>query len=121
MANILVVDDDPLILRTIGRVLRGSGHSVVEVDRAERALAYLDANKPDLMITDIVMPEQDGLSLLQQVHALHPGVVTLVISGGGETTGSEFMEMAKSLGARQTLKKPFDILVLLNAVNDLSA
>ncbi|HEY9567010.1 MAG TPA: response regulator [Thalassobaculum sp.] len=119
MATILVIDDEPS-LRDVARLaLEGAGHTVTEAPDGRAAMAALDRMLPDLIITDILMPEQEGLQTIREIRKRWKSVPVLAMSGGGRTARLDFLQIAKGLGANATLTKPFRVRDLLAAVDQL--
>jgi CheY-like chemotaxis protein len=119
MANILLVEDDELVRYAIAKVLRKAGHLVVEAANGNGAILALKQSLPDILVTDVVMPEYDGLSLLADVRKISETLPILVISGGGSNFGTDYLTFAEGLGANAVLKKPFlnsDLLDKIQAV-----
>ena len=118
MPRILVIDDDEPVRRIIRRSLEAEGHEVLESrDGAEGLRAF--HNQPiDLVISDIFMPNQEGLETIRVLLDQHPDLPVIAISGGGSEGGMDFLPMAKMLGARHTFSKPFLIPELLAAVRE---
>lgn len=106
MARILLVEDDPLVSDTIALVLQKAGHDVEVAHDGNEGLAKFAAMAPDLVITDIVMPEKEGVQLIRELRA-QSAVPIIAISGGGRTKNFHFLEIAKALGATEVLRKPF--------------
>lgn len=109
MATILLVDDDPLVRRTLTRALERIGH------RVEPAESGLDGGRRareggvDLAIVDIHMPDMDGLELLAQLRAISTTMPVIMMSGGDQTRDLTLLKDAKLLGATATLAKPFSL------------
>lgn len=121
MARILLIDDD-LAVRTVMRLtLSHFGHTVTEARNGREGLKLFDEINVDLLITDIVMPEADGLEVLMAVAKRRPAVRVLAISGGGRQTASDHLHVATLLGATKVLAKPFSTDALLAAVNETLA
>ena len=118
MARILVVDDEPPIRHLIARVLTGAGHEISEAADGAEAASKLKAEPFDLVITDIVMPNLDGLETLMNLARDGEKVPVIAISGIYPDS-SLYLKAAKSLGARLTLSKPFRESELVAAVNDV--
>lgn len=114
MATILVIDDQEPIRILLRLALEGAGHEVLEASNGRLGLELYRTRAPDLIITDIVMPEMDGLELLLELTRTFLNVKVIAISGGLEGDGP--LRVAKLLGARQTFKKPLDMDALLRAV-----
>lgn len=116
MAHILVIDDDPRVLFSLSRVLRNAGHQVTGAANGNEGLRVLKGTTPDLIITDIVMPEKEGLELIQELRLQRIAVPVIAISGGGRIEGARYLELAQLLGADLTLAKPVTNAELLTAV-----
>lgn len=119
MANILLVEDDEMARYAIAKVLRKAGHTVAEADNGNKAFDMLQQQLPDLLVTDVVMPDCDGLSLLTDIRKLHRTLPVLVISGGGSNVGGDYLFFAERLGASAILKKPFSNSDLLARIDQL--
>ena len=106
MSTIWVVDDDRGVRFVLATALREAGHTVVEFERAAAALAALDEGTPDLLFTDVRMPGEDGLALLQRLREAAPALPVVVMSAYTDvaTTAGAFRG-----GAREYLAKPFDL------------
>lgn len=119
MSRILVIDDDPLIRQTIRFALEEAGFSVDEAESGvDGCLAAADGDF-DLMITDILMPDKDGIETIIEVKRTKPSLRILAMSGGGKIDGGEFLNLATRLGVNDTIGKPFQIGSLLAKVERL--
>jgi CheY-like chemotaxis protein len=108
MARILLVDDDPLIHDTLSQLLAIQGHEVVGALNGRQALAQLRIHRIDVVVTDVLMPESDGLEVVQQVRRDHPDIAVIAISGGSaRLPGGDALQLARTLGAHAILFKPF--------------
>ena len=114
MATILVIDDQEPIRVLLRAALEGDGHEVLEAANGLLGLERYRERAADLIITDLLMPEMNGLELMLELNRSFPHVKVIAMSGGLERKGE--LNAAKLLGARQTFHKPFDIRVLLDAV-----
>lgn len=114
MARILVTDDDPAVRSALTIALRGAGHAVEETENAREALRRQEADPADLLITDLVMDEMDGIELLRRVRSRWPGTPAIAMSGA--RNGRIYLKMASLLGAEFVLEKPFSCEDLLTAV-----
>ena len=119
MAAILMVDDDAAFRTAVKRALSGAGHRVEEAADGRQALKALKAAQPDVVITDIIMPDSDGIELIAAVKKAHPGVRVLAISGRGNMGPLDLLKMASVVGADATLSKPLTGDDLLEAVEKL--
>ena len=107
MAQVMIVDDDPAVRSVLRRMLAREGHEVTEQEDAEGALASLATSRPEVIISDMYMPEMDGIEFLIKLEAVAPEVPVIAISGGGPTGNTHVLHDAKELGAAATLLKPF--------------
>jgi two-component system, cell cycle response regulator CpdR len=119
MSKILVVDDDPEIRSTLKKLLELSGHQVTVAGSGRQALEQLALGGIDLMITDIVMPDMDGLENLKTARANQPDLPIIAMSGGGSLKTENYLRLAQAFGAHKVLQKPFDTQDLLTAVSGL--
>jgi CheY-like chemotaxis protein len=107
MARILVIDDEELIRETIRMKLELSGHVVIEAANGVEGLRALEDGLFDLVVTDIIMPEQEGIETIRKIRHRDPQVAIIAISGGGRGRNYQFLDIAKKLGANEALSKPF--------------
>ena len=119
MARILVVDDDRQIVNAFRMTLERAGYEVEEASDGNAALKLFSQCKVDLVVTDIVMPEKDGIEVVMEVRRRDPHVKILAISGGGHVNPFTYLIMAKQLGADQVLVKPVDTETLLKTIESL--
>jgi DNA-binding NtrC family response regulator len=109
MALVLIVEDDEPLARVMRRSLESLGHEVVQASDGKSALDHFFKREFDLVVTDILMPEKDGLELIPQIRKTKPGVRMLAVSGGGQVGPNSYLVAAKALGAHETLAKPFSM------------
>ncbi len=114
MTRILVIDDDELIRSLLRIALEGAGHEVLEASNGRLGLELYRERSADLIITDIAMPEMNGLEMMLYLTRDLLNAKIIAISGIIESEGS--LNVAKLLGARQTFRKPFDMGKVLGAV-----
>ncbi len=107
MAHILVIDDDRPLRTFLRTVLEGDHHHVLEASNGRLGLELYRAQSPDLIITDLIMPEMDGLRLIYELTRSFVNVKVIAMTGGLD--GDSRLATAKLLGARQTLQKPFTL------------
>jgi DNA-binding response OmpR family regulator len=117
--RILLVDDDTGIRKLVRRVLVRAGYEVAESTDGLNGLRQMRAGHFDLLITDLVMPDMDGLELIRETRASRPEVPILAMSGGGKVPAPVYLRLAEVLGAGKVLAKPFEIPALLQAVSIL--
>lgn len=121
MARILVIDDEELIRETIRMRLEQSGHEVFEAGNGAEGLRRLEEIDVDLVVTDIIMPEQEGIETIRLIRERDPKIGIIAISGGGRTRNFGFLDFAKKLGANGALPKPFTGTQLLAVVESTLA
>jgi DNA-binding NtrC family response regulator len=114
MATILIIDDDDLIRVLLRSALEEAGYEVTEAANGRQGLELYRHRPTDLVITDIVMPEMNGLDILLALTREFLDAKVIAISGAGEEKNA--LDVAKLLGARQTFQKPFSLPHLLGAV-----
>ena len=119
MSRILVIDDDPLVQSFLSEALSTVGHLVVTANDGREGLRRFRTVHPDLVITDIFMPEKNGLDVVLELAS--KDVTVIAISGGGHVDNVNYLDDAISFGARCTLTKPFTIHALLSAFNEALA
>ncbi|WP_137392226.1 response regulator [Rhodoligotrophos defluvii] len=103
----LVVDDDRVVRETLVSIMEAAGFAVESAADGREALALLEVERPDLVISDIVMPEVEGIELILSLRERHPDVVILAISGGALKQEGDLLRYAAALGAHAVLPKPF--------------
>jgi CheY-like chemotaxis protein len=119
VSTILVIEDDPGVRRVLQHTLEYAGHTVKAVDNGRDALRAVNESEPDLVVTDIVMPDSDGLEVIRILTSDHPAVRIIAISGGGMIHRTTYLELAHLLGAHLTLQKPVLPSDLIFAVTEL--
>lgn len=119
MKRILVIDDDPELREVLSRALSQVGYDVATASDGRQASVLYRGSIPDIVITDIYMPDKDGLETLMELRRDFPGVKVIAISGG--ISHENILHVASALGASRTLVKPFEPDELLQAVAALAA
>jgi DNA-binding NtrC family response regulator len=114
------MDDDDQVRRLVTRALRGDGHAVAEAPNGIVGLRLLREMPIDLVITDILMPEQDGLETITEILRVRPSLPIIAISGGGVGSGGAYLSLAMTLGAKCVLEKPFEVARLIALVRDIA-
>jgi len=116
MATILIVDDDEPLLRMLQISLGKAHYHVVVAQDGDEALRKLKQGGVDLVVTDVVMPGKEGVELMLQLRSTMPALRFIAMSGGGGIGAKTYLDIARSLGAVDTLQKPFSISTLLSKV-----
>jgi CheY-like chemotaxis protein len=118
MPSVLVVDDQDQVRQLIRETLEQAGYEVEEARDGKEGLERYRATSPDLVIMDILMPDQDGLEVIMTLRREFPNTRVIAMTGGNDMIGLlNLLDVAKMLGARRTLHKPFELKVLLDAVS----
>jgi CheY-like chemotaxis protein len=112
MATILLIDDEPSLRLLCKAILEGAGYYVVTAEDGKRGLQLLEYVQTDVIVTDICMPQMDGLELLPRIHGMHLGNKIIAMSGE-----ADYLAIAKQLGVDDTITKPFSPQNLLTAVS----
>jgi CheY-like chemotaxis protein len=118
--RILVIDDEPGIRELLRDMLETEGHVVCEAADGAMALRRWREHSAeeaiDLIITDMLMPEKDGIEVIREIRQLAPKTKVIAISGGSPLMNIKLLEIANRLGAIRTIAKPFSLETLLNTV-----
>src|SRR3954469_5831914 len=109
-ASLLLVDDDPDLLRLLSIRLKANGYGVTAVDSAQRALASIAASRPDLVLTDLRMEGMDGMALFQEIQGAYPGLPVIILTAHGTIPDAV---AAVKRGVFGYLTKPYDADELL--------
>jgi DNA-binding response OmpR family regulator len=105
--RILVIDDDEAVRLTVQLLLERQGYEIGCATNGEEGLDMIEAFKPDLVITDIIMPMKEGIETIREIRRLHPAVKIVAMSGGGRLTSVSVLELASKFGADDVVHKPF--------------
>lgn len=119
MAQILIIDDDELVRAALVLLLERQGHETLEARDGCQARRIIDACVPDLVITDIIMPEMEGFQLIHEVRKVAPGLKIIALSGGDPIVGQDIPGLASRLGADYAFSKPIDQHEFLSSVTRL--
>ena len=120
--KVLVIEDDEAVQKFICKILVSAGHTVVTAGNGREGLAEIKNNNDvSIVITDLLMPEKEGIETIADIKKLWPEIKILAISGGGVIDPEFYLMNASALGANLTLKKPFTRPELLSVIENLSA
>ncbi len=119
MAKILVIDDEPSILLMIKKMLEKEGHEVDIALNGRDGLELFEKMKPELLITDIIMPQKEGLEIILELKKKYTGLKIIAISGGGRIGPEGYLPIAKHFGADMVFQKPLIQKEFVKAVSDL--
>ncbi|MEQ9497571.1 MAG: response regulator [Deltaproteobacteria bacterium] len=116
MSRVLLIDDEEPFRKTIAKFLVRAGYEVIEAENGERGLRAANVEAFDAVLTDIIMPDMEGLEFIRRFKELDPTVPIVAMSGGGRVCGAQPLKVAKMLGATRVLYKPFERAELLEAM-----
>ncbi len=115
MARILIIDDEPVTRAMLEEMLKSAGHETVSAADGSEGLKQYHARPSDLVITDLFMPEKDGLEVIRELRMRFPGVAIIAMSG--KPIGGKMLAVAQALGAVEVLQKPFTSVEVLSIVD----
>lgn len=119
MKSILVIDDDDIVRTMLTAMLERENYRVITAINGAEALEKYHAEPTDLVITDIIMPEKEGIETILELKRSKPDIKIIAVSGGGRVGPQDYLNVAKKFGAQYTFTKPFDRKSLIDAVKDL--
>src|SRR5688572_4054228 len=99
MKTILVIDDEPFMLELVRKILEAARYQVITASTVDSGLASYRQAKPDLVITDLILPEKDGLEAIQELMRINPACRIIAMSGGGRSGYANALPAAKAFGA----------------------
>ncbi len=114
MPGVLIVEDDKELREMLKMSLLRRNFTVLEAENGKEAITHFKPSLTDLVVTDLIMPEEDGLKVVIKLRELKPSIKIIAISGGGKVGPGSYLNLAKALGADAIYSKPFSI-------NDLTA
>ncbi|MGD9182468.1 MAG: response regulator [Desulfobacterales bacterium] len=118
MARILIIDDEPQIRSMLRLMLERVGYEIAEAPDGIEGIRKYRENPADLIITDLIMPNKDGIGMIIDLKKEFPKVKIIAMSGGGVNRPEGYLDGAKKLGATRTLTKPIDRDEMLKAVKE---
>ncbi len=118
MARILIMDDDDDVRLNLREMLENEGFETADACNGKKGMAIFRKNPFDLVITDIFMPEQEGIETVKELRDDFPFVKIIAISGGGKMKPGLYLNIAGQLGADKTLTKPFKREDILRAIEE---
>ena len=117
MTRVLVIDDEELVRRAFRLALEKAGFETVDAANGRLAVERLDEIAPDLVIVDLVMPDQDGFDTIAQIQQINPGLPIIAMTGGGPIGPDQLLKRVSAMGIGLALKKPVNRQDLIAAVN----
>ena len=119
MRGVLIVDDNNEIREMLKIALIRRQFTVLEAVNGKDAIAHFKPTITDLVVTDLIMPEEDGLKVIIKLRELKPSIKIIAISGGGKAGPGSYLSLAKALGADAIYSKPFSINALISNIEQL--
>jgi CheY-like chemotaxis protein len=119
MPGVLIVEDDKELREMLKMSLLRSGFTVLEAGNGKEAITHFKPSLTDLVVTDLIMPEEDGLKVVIKLRELKPSIKIIAISGGGKVGPGSYLNLAKALGADAIYSKPFSISDLTAKIEQL--
>lgn len=119
MKTILVIDDEDAARRVLIRALTMYGYNVIEASDGAKGMQKCKQTLPDVVITDIFMPEQDGLETITAMRSRWPSIKIIAVSGGGNIGHLDILHAARAMGAERVLTKPFDLGEMKSVLEDV--
>ena len=119
MPRILIIDDDIPFRSVLKASLEEMGHDVREAKDGDEGVALYRHEPFDLVMTDLIMPGKEGIETIMDLRRITPGVKIIAMSGGGRVTSVDYLQIAKQVGAKQVLAKPFLYEELQAAINEV--
>ena len=119
MSRVLVIDDEPYILLMLKKMFEKEGFEVDIAINGDEGVRMFSKYPADIVITDIVMPEKEGLETIREFKQSNPDLKIIAISGGGRIDSKEYLDSARLFGAARIFRKPFKQREMVNAVHEL--
>ncbi len=118
MAGVLIVEDDRELREMIGISLTRRKLTVIEAANGKEAIMHFKPSITDLVVTDLIMPEEDGLKVIMKLREIKPSIKIIAISGGGKAGPGSYLNLARALGADAIYSKPFSVNDLIAKIED---
>ncbi len=119
MEKILIIDDEAPIRKMLKKFLEKNNYQVWEADNGKWGIESYKKNNPDLIITDLIMPEKEGLESIRKLKELNPDVKIIAISGGGITDPKMYLDLATKFGALRSFEKSVDNEMLISTIKEI--
>ncbi len=119
MPRVLIIEDEAELREMIKTTLIRRKYTVMEASNGKEALLHFKPSMTDLVVTDLIMPEEDGLKVIIKLKELKPSLKIIAVSGGGKAGPGGYLNLAKALGAHAVISKPFSINDLIFKIEEL--
>ena len=116
MPSILIIDDNDELRDTLIVLLEDEGYTVIAAANGESGVGAFEQSRPDLVLTDVIMPESDGIEAIRRIRAIDPNARVVAMSGGSLVGNDYQLRAAKAAGAIAALAKPFEVDELVQVV-----
>jgi DNA-binding response OmpR family regulator len=117
MAGIMIVEDDNDLREMLRLSLLQRKYIIIEASTGKEAIAKFKPSIVDLVVTDIIMPDEDGLKVIMKLKEIKPNIRIIAISGGGKAGPGNYLNLARALGADEIFPKPFSVQSLLAKID----
>jgi len=119
MAKILIIDDEPNILLMLKKLLERNGYETELAINGVEGIEMFKKSMHDLVVTDIIMPEKEGLETIREMKRIKSDLKIIAMSGGGRVSADSYLKIARIFGASKLIAKPFSMKEMLLAVQEL--
>ena len=119
MKKILLIEDDQFFQKMLADLLRIEGYEVITANNGKLGLNMYKKNLPDLVITDIIMPEKEGTETIIELKQINPNLEIIAISGGGRIGYVDYLNTVKEFGVKHTLTKPFKNKEIIDTIKEI--
>jgi CheY-like chemotaxis protein len=119
MSVILIIEDEKELREMLKVALVRNNYTVLEAENGKEAIIHFKPGVTDLVVTDLIMPEEDGLKVIMKIRQMKPGIKIIAISGGGKAGPGSYLNVAKALGADAIYSKPFSVTDLVAKIEEL--
>jgi DNA-binding response OmpR family regulator len=119
MPGVLIVEDEKELREMLKISLTRRKFTVLEAENGRDAIVHFKPSITDLVVTDLIMPDEDGLKVIMKLREIKPSIKIIAISGGGKAGPGSYLSLAKALGANATFSKPFSINDLIARIEEL--
>ena len=119
MQKILIIDDEPHILLMLKKMLERVGYEIEIATNGIEGIKLFKASGADLVITDIIMPEKEGLETIREMRRIKSDLKIIAMSGGGKVSADNYLQIARIFGAAKSIAKPFTQKEMVSAVQSL--
>jgi CheY-like chemotaxis protein len=119
MKQILVIDDEPSIQILLKKMIERGGFDVLTASDGKQGMALVHTHSVDLVVTDLIMPEKEGIEVIMELQKIRPDIPVIAISGGGLNSSESYLRIAREAGAHAVLEKPVERTMLLQTIENL--